>query len=704
MFIKKKKYLLIVFILFLSKTQSQDYTLTSPSKLLKIDFSFSNESCFVIKLKNKTVIEKVCIDLITSDGRKFGNNPVIINSTSNKISEILSVSIPNKDKNLISKYNQTTFFFEDEAELVVRAYNDGFAYRFIDSKNKPKDVIFEKLELNFNEKTKAFFPWEKSTYSHNERLYNRTQIKNLKNKEFCSLPVMFSTENGKILFTETSLFNYPGMFLEKKNDNTLISKFPNYVLNTVPAKADPTKGDQIIEGTENKSDRTQKITKLAEYVAKIDGKKEFPWRVFIISDDDRDFLESNLVTQLSEPSKIKDTRWIKPGKVAWDWWNANNIYGVDFRAGINQETYKYYIDFASMNNIEYILLDEGWTKSTTQVYEANPKIQIEELINYASSKNVGVFLWVLWRPLDNDIDGLLKLYSSWGAAGIKVDFMQRSDQYMVNSYEEIAKTAAKYKLLVDYHGAFKPSGIERRWPNVLTYEGVLGNENNKWKVEHFPYSNKFFPVDPEHNLTIPFIRMVSGPMDYTPGAMTNVNRYDYKWSPSDTSPPGFNSLGKPLKTADNMHAFNSRPMVLGTRAHQVAMYTIFESPLQMMCDSPTLYKKEQETVDFITQIPTVWDETLVIDAKVSDYILLTRRSGENWYLAAMTDWSERNFQINLSFLDSKTDYDVQIYSDGINTDRNAMDYKIQQKTMNSKSSLNINMSSGGGFSAIFKKK
>jgi alpha-glucosidase len=515
---------------------------------------------------------------------------------------------------------------------------------------------------------------------------------------------MFKINDVKVLFSESSLYNYPGMFLEKKSENMLSTKFPKYVLETKPAIFDPTIGDQIQIGAEDESDRTQKIVKEANYIAKLEGRKKLPWRVFIVSDDDRTFVESNLVTQLSESSKLEDTSWIKPGKVAWDWWNANNVYGVDFKAGINQETYKYYIDFASENNIEYILLDEGWTKSTTQIYEANPDIQIKELIEYASSKNVGVFLWVLWKPLDKDMDGLLKLYSSWGAAGVKVDFMKRNDQYMVTSYEKIAEVAAKYKILVNFHGAFKPSGIERRWPNVLTYEGVMGNEQNKWKVSNFPFSNNIYPVDPEHNLTIPFIRMAAGPMDYTPGAMTNVNRFDYKWSPADVSPPGFNALGQPLSTEDNMHAINTRPMVTGTRAHQVAMYTVFESPLQMMCDSPSLYKKEQETVDIITQIPTVWDETIVLEAAVSDYIVVARRSGEDWYLGAMTDWEPRDFDIALSFLNENTDYSVQIFKDGINADRNAMDYKVDEKTMSSTTPLQIHMSSGGGFSAIFKKK
>ena len=692
-------FLLFGFLFF--KSNAQQISLASPNNSLNIKINITEEISFHVFLNKKTILDKVFIDMKTSDGRSFGRQAKLISQNKRYVEEMMVVEIPHKDKEIMSIYNELKMSFRGNYQLIFRAYNDGIAYRFVDNKKTAKNIIHEKINLNFPEGSSTFFPWEESTYSHNERLYNRTEISNLKNNDFCSLPVLFTTENGKVLFSEASLYNYPGMFLEKKQNNSLSSKFPNYVLKAIPAGSQLS-SDQTLHFGEEGSDRTQDIVEEANYIAKSDGKRAFPWRVFIISNDDRTFVESNLITQLSGKSKITDTSWIKPGKVAWDWWNANNIFGVDFKAGINQSTYKYYIDFASENNIEYILLDEGWTKSTTEIYEANPEINIIKLIQYAKSKNVGVLLWVLWKPLNEDTDGLLKLYSSWGASGIKVDFMQRNDQYMVKSYEEIAEIASNYKMLVDYHGAFKPSGIERLWPNILSYEGVMGNEQNKWRVDHFPYSNEPYPVSPEHNLTLPFIRMVAGAMDFTPGVMNNVNRYDYKWSPADSSPPGFDSQGKPLRTEDNMFAINTRPMALGTRAHQVAMYTVFESPIQMLCDSPTIYKREQETVDFITQIPTTWDETIVLEASVSDYIILARRNGNNWYLAGMTDWTPRSFEIDLSFLEEGINYKVQIYKDGINANRNALDYKFEQKVFNKKVKLNIPMSSGGGFTVIFK--
>jgi len=311
-----------------------------------------------------------------------------------------------------------------------------------------------------------------------------------------------------------------------------------------------------------------------------------------------------------------------------------------------------------------VILDEGWTKSTTEILEANPDVDVAELIAYGKEKNVGIILWVLWKPLDENTDKILERYASWGAKGIKVDFMQRSDQYMVKSYETIASKAADLELMVDYHGAFKPAGIERVWPNVINYEGVKGNENNKWSAD----------ISPEHNVTIPFIRMAAGPMDFTPGAMENAHLKNYNIS-------------------------FTRPMALGTRCHQLAMYVVFEAPIQMLCESPTRYKQEQESVDFMTSIPTTWDETKVIEAKVADYILIARRNGKNWYLGAMTDDTPRDMNIKLDFLESGT-YTMEIMKDGMNAEHHAQDYKKEIIKVDQNSVIPIHMVSGGGWAAI----
>ena len=344
----KISFFITFFIVF--TLNAQEFSVVSPNTNINVDLEITNKSCLTINYKGKKIIDEICIDVKTSDKRNFGLNPKVISTNSITSKENIKLDIPNKDKVIESEFNQLTVKFDQENELIIRVFNDGLAYRFVDNNPKSKNIIDEKMDLFFNDETVTYFPWEESMYSHNERLYNLTKVSSLKQGDFCSLPVMFKLNDVKVLFSESSLYNYPGMFLEKKSENMLSTKFPKYVLETKPAIFDPTIGDQIQIGAEDESDRTQKIVKEANYIAKLEGRKKLPWRVFIISDDDKTFVESNLITQLSESSQLEDTSWIKPGKVAWDWWNANNVYGVDFKAGINQETYKYYIDFASSKN------------------------------------------------------------------------------------------------------------------------------------------------------------------------------------------------------------------------------------------------------------------------------------------------------------------------------------------------------------------
>ncbi|MCF8360832.1 MAG: glycoside hydrolase family 97 protein [Prolixibacteraceae bacterium] len=641
-------------MIFLSCTLSaKEFKLKSPDEKIQLTVSINDEIIWSVTRENKTVVEKAVVGLELS-GRTPAEPSLHLRKSEKTIDKVLKPVIPHKDAVIRDHCNELTLHFKNKFKLVFRAYNDGVAYRFADEQEKPTEVLNEKMVLTFPEGSSSWFPQEESMYSHNERFYPYKSLTSIKSGEFCSLPVLFDTPDKiKVLFTETALHNYPCMFLEGNGNNTLQAIYPNYVLETVSGKRGP--------------DRNQTITKEAGYIAKIEGKKEYPWRVFIIGND-KTPVESNLTWQLAKPCALENTNWIKPGKVAWDWYNANNIYGVGFEAGLNTETYKYYIDFASENNIEYVILDEGWTKSTTEIQENNPDIDVKELIGYAGKKDVGIILWVLWKPLNDNLAEILETYSSWGAKGIKVDFMQRSDQYMVNSYEEIAKKAAQLELLVDYHGAFKPSGLRRTYPNIVNYEGVKGSENNKWSAD----------ITPEHNVTIPFTRMVAGPMDYTPGCMINAQEINFNIS-------------------------FERPMSLGTRCHQVAMYMVYEAPLQMMCESPSTYKKEQETVDFITRIPTVWDETKVLEAAVGNYIAVARRKGDNWYIGAMTDWTPREFNIVLNFLGEGI-YSLEIMKDGLNAHRFAQDYAKESKQVTQESTIKINMAKGGGWAAIIKKQ
>ncbi|NMC41597.1 MAG: glycoside hydrolase family 97 protein, partial [Bacteroidales bacterium] len=374
-----------------------------------------------------------------------------------------------------------------------------------------------------------------------------------------------------------------------------------------------------------------------------------------------------MVFRLASPLRLKDTDWIKPGRVAWDWWNANNIYGVGFRAGINNQTYKYYIDFASRYGIEYVILDEGWYR-LGNVLDVVPGIDVPELCRYAASKNVGIILWVVFKTLDDRLDEALDKFSEWGVKGIKVDFMQRDDQKMVEFYYRATQKAAEHKMLIDFHGSYKPDGLIRTYPNALTREGVKGLEHSKWSTD----------VSPEHDVTIPFTRMVAGPMDYTPGAMINMER-------------------------NNFHPVFSRPSSQGTRVHQMALYVVFESPLQMLADSPSNYEREKECTGFIAKVPVIWDDLKVLDAKTGDYILLARKNGKDWYVGGLTDWSARDLELDLSFLEPG-EYTIEIFEDGINADRYAGDYSHRFLEVRPGIKMKIHMAPGGGWAARISPK
>jgi alpha-glucosidase len=536
---------------------------------------------------------------------------------------------------------------------LFRAYNDGVAYRFETAlPAKEIEVKGEQADFNFSSNYKVFWPEEKDPdfQSHYESLYKDSMIAAFPANAHAALPMLLITDSGtKMLISESDLYDYPNLFLFGTKGNGVTSGFPKVILESVPVR-----------------DRSNKITKLADYSAKTSGRRVFPWRSVAICKEDKELLENNLTYKLSSASVLKNTAWIKPGKVAWDWWNDNNVYGVDFKSGINTATYKYYIDFAAAYGLEYIMLDEGWTKTTTDLMHTHANIDIQEIIDYGKSKNVGVWLWTLWGPLDKDMESILALYKKWGAIGIKVDFMARADQYMVNFYERVAATAAKYELMVDLHGAYKPVGLNRKYPNVLSYEGVRGLENCKWSEE----------ITPGHDLRLPFIRMAAGPMDFTPGAMLNASKKDFKIN------------------------FSS-PMSMGTRAHQVAMYVMYESPLQMLADNPSNYLKDTICTRFISRIPTVWDKTIPLDGKVGEYAVVARKKGDKWYISGMTDWNARTLDHILFFLDNKT-YSMEVLTDGINADKHAADYKITRSNVTRGDKITIKMEKGGGWCAILQ--
>jgi alpha-glucosidase len=486
--------------------------------------------------------------------------------------------------------------------------------------------------------------------SHNERSYIKTSLDTINSNHLASLPVLVKSNGINVLITETALEEYAGMWLVGAGSNSLKAVFPKYPEEEVLVY-----------------DRNLEVKSRTDFIAEASGRRRYPWRVFVIAEEDATLIETNLTYLLSDTCRIEDPSWIKPGKVAWDWWNANNIYGVDFRAGLNNDTYKYYIDFAANNGIEYIILDEGWYK-LGDLFSISPEMDIAELCQYGEERGVGVILWVVWKTFDDQMERALDQFEEWGVKGIKVDFMQRDDQKMVQYYYKVAQKAAEHKLLVDFHGSYKPAGLRRSWPNVLTREGVKGLEQNKWSSD----------ITPEHDVTIPFIRMVAGPMDYTPGAMINLSRRNFK----------------PMYTT---------PASQGTRVHQMALYIVYESPLQMLADIPTNYIREQECTDFITSVPVVWDETVVLSGKVGEYVVLARRKGDVWYLGALTNSESREITIDLKFLDGGNDY-ATVFKDGVNADRNSMDYKRGEETFIDTDMLTIKMAPGGGWAARIEKR
>jgi alpha-glucosidase len=408
-------------------------------------------------------------------------------------------------------------------------------------------------------------------------------------------------------------------------------------------------------------------TQRADYIAKTTGTRSFPWRAIVISEQDKELLNQDIVQKLAAPSRIQDISWIKVGQVAWDWWNSRNISGVDFRAGLNTPTYKYFIDFAASNKIPYIVIDGGWS-DRANLMKVSPNLNLPEVVNYGKGKGVGVILWSTWYNIWQQMDSVLPHYANMGVKGWKIDYIDRDDQVAVKSTYDIAKKAAEYKQLVDYHGAFKPTGLQRTYPNVIGYEGVKGLENYKWANED----------QPRYTTTIPYIRMMAGVMDYTPGAMRNASEANYRVVPNN-------------------------PMSKGTRCHQLAMYVIFESPLQMLSDNPTAYMKEQECTNFITKVPVAFDETVPLDGKVGEYVALARRKGDVWFVGAMTNWTPRDLTLDFSFLPEGT-YEAELFKDGVNSDRQASDYKREVITVSKNTKQPVKLYPGGGWAARIYKK
>jgi alpha-glucosidase len=626
------------------------YDLSSPNNKIKVTIQTGERITYDIAVNGQTVLQNSSLTLDV-DHKLLGANVNVLSTKTNSVNRDIPSPVPRKSAKVHEAYNELRLEIAGNYAVVFRAYDEGVAYRFETSSGQNQTKIYnETVGLNFSGDYSVYYPKEDSMFSHNEREFLYLALKDIPDSSLASLPAVVDTKSGvKLIVGESDVDDYPGLWLHGNSNNSLSGMFPHYPLKE-----------------EKKGDRDVRVTEAADYIAVTNGTRTFPWRIIGIAEKDADIITNQLVFLLAKPSQIQDTSWIKPGKVAWDWYNANNIFGVDFKSGVNTQTYKYYIDFASKYGIEYIILDEGWYK-LGNILQVVPEMNIEELVAYGKQKNVGIILWVVWKTLDEQFDAALAQYEKWGVKGLKVDFMQRDDQPIMNFYAKVCREAAKRKMLVDFHGAVRPATMTRTWPNLINTEGVRGLEQNKWSK----YSS------PEHNVTLPFTRMFLGPLDYTPGAMVN------------------SGLEK------NFAAVFERPMSMGTRCHQLAMYVVYEAPLQMLADSPSRYLREPETMEFLGPVPTVWDETRVLDAKIGDYVVIARRHGKDWYIGAMTDWTARDLTIDLSFLPTGS-FVMKSFADGANADRIGSDYKMETRRVDSKTQLTLKLASGGGWAAQIK--
>jgi alpha-glucosidase len=622
------------------------YDLKSPDNRIQVRIRTAGQIRYDVVWKGKAILENSSISLDV-EHKKLGIQPKVIDTKQRSNDQMVEPVVRQKFAKIRDHYNELRLNLDGGYSVVFRAYDEGVAYRFETALSQAQVKVYgEESVFNFPSNFIAYYPQEDSFYSHNERKYLPQHLSEIAPAFLATLPAIVDIgEGAKVAIAESDVDNYPGLWLHGTGGPALAATFPPY-----PLKEKLT------------SDRDYRVVESADYIASTSGKRTYPWRVIGIADKDGDLLTNEVVYLLQKPSQVQDTSWIKPGKVAWDWWNANNVYGVDFKAGVNTATYKYFIDFAAKYGIPYIILDEGWYK-LGNVLEVVPEINMDDLAAYAKQKNVGLILWVVWKTLDDQLIPALDQFQKWGVKGIKVDFMQRSDQLLIDYFYKVSQECAKRKMLVDFHGDQKPASMTRTWPNLISTEGVRGMEWSKWSAES----------EPEHNVTLPFTRMFLGPMDYTPGAMRNA-------------------------TKETFAAIHGQPMALGTRCHQLGMYVVFESPLQMLSDSPSNYLHEPEAMEFLAAVPTEWDETRVLDARIADYVVVARRNGHDWYVGAMNDWTARDLEIDMSFLPDGN-FTMDAYQDGVNADRNASDYKKTTMQVSRTTKLKLPLASGGGWAA-----
>lgn len=642
------KYLniILVCILFLTSCRKENIEVVSPGSKLRVVIETKDSLSYKVLFKEKEIIKPSVIGL-NVEGKILGVNPKIRTINSRSVNETIE-PLYGKFKSLSDNYNETRIDFEGDYSLIIRAYNEGVAYRFITNLGEKIIVNNEIVNVNIANDPAVIFQ-ETANYTSWELMHiDYNSVSAIADGKRSITPVLFTMpDNVKVVIAESDVRDYPGMYLEKKGSG-FKGDFAQYPDSTALGSW----------GFVSVVQRTR------DYIAETNGDREFPWRVIIATDDDKDLLTNEVVYKLAPPQVLTDVSWIKPGKAAWEWWHDAMLPGADIPSGManrNTALYKHYIDFAAENNLEYLMIDAGWSH-IFDLSQVNPKVDIKEIINYGKSKNVGVFLWCVAMALTDKADEYLKMMHDWGAVGIKVDFFDRDDQLAMDWYETIARKAAENKLMVNFHGCSKPTGMQRMYPNIVNYEAVRGAECSKWDLT----------ANPKHHVTFPFTRMLGGTLDYTPGAMRNC------------SPQLFKPLDPGL------------PFAQGTRCHELAMFVIYDQYLAMLCDSPSEYRKDANVMKFLSKVPVTFDNTVVLDAKVGEYALIAKQKGDDWYVGGMTDWTARTLTVDFSFLDKGKQYQVDIYKDGDDAGLWATHYTFETQSVNSDSKISIPLAQGGG--------
>ena len=632
--------------------KEKKYVLSSPDGTLKVEISAGNELAYQVMHGNDTILSHSNIGLVLENGTIVGKTPRITGERRRKIKDNIESPFY-RFKEFVATGNELDLKLKGGFGIIFRAYNEGVAYRFYTTQSSDIIIKEEQAEFNFKEDYTAYLPYttndKKPMAMAYQNVYDITPLSKAQPK-LAFLPVTVDCGSVKLTLLESDLEAYPGMFVQSQQGKYgLKGVFAPY-----PAKTDfyPWRKQEY-------------VTETTDFISRSRGSRSYPWRVLAITEKDTDMPVNNLVYALASPNRIGDTSWIKTGKVAWDWWNDWNLKGVPFKAGINMDTYKYYIDFASRNGLEFIVLDEGWyDPKSGDMLTVIPELDLTELIAYGKSKGVEIVLWTVFNVLDSQLEAACKKYADMGIKGFKVDFLDRDDQTAVEMVYRIAEMTARYKLTLDLHGIYKPTGINRTYPHIINFESVFGMEEVKWT----DIKNNM----PLYDVTFPYIRMMAGPVDYTPGAMRNATKADWR-------------------------AMYSTPASMGTRCHQLAAYIVHDSPFTMLCDAPTNYLNEQECVDFITSLPVETDSTFIASGELGKYIVTVRKKDVNWYVGGMTNWDRRDVELDFSFLPEGVRYMATLFVDGINADKQAEDYRMEKRIVDRESRMKLHLASGGGF-------